>query len=79
MHEAISDAARMPFPDEVSGELPRTYVILQENENKLTEEKISKCAMERFAPYKRLDGNIVFTGVIPESTVKPGRFYKTYF
>lgn len=68
-HDNIQDAAVIPVPDEASGELPRAYVVLQADE-------VSKCVdgddikawvKERVAPYKRLDGGVVFVEKIPKS------------
>lgn len=68
-HEAVADAAVVPVPDEVSGELPRAYVVLKQNEEaqKVTEEDIYEFAKARTAPHKRLDGGIIFIEAVPKS------------
>jgi 4-coumarate--CoA ligase len=66
-HPAIQDATVIPFPDEVSGELPRAYVIRRPNAPDVTESEIYEYVRERVAPYKRLEGGVVFTDVIPKS------------
>jgi len=68
-HEAIRDAAVVPAPDEESIELPRAYVVLKEDEtsSNVSEESIYSWVKEQVAPYKRLDGGIVFVDEIPKS------------
>ncbi|XP_011183129.1 uncharacterized protein LOC105212683 [Zeugodacus cucurbitae] len=65
-HPKILEAAVIPRPDEVAGELPRAVVVLREG-TKATEEEIYNYVAERVAEYKRLDGGIVFTNEIPKS------------
>lgn len=69
-HELVNDVAVIQVPDDDSGELPRAYIVLKECD-KSDEEKIKKeiyeWVKERVAPYKRLDGGIVFRDVIPKS------------
>lgn len=68
-HDLINDAAVIQRPDDASGELPRAYIVLRESEKqtKETETEIYEWVKERVAPYKRLDGGIVFTDTIPKS------------
>ena len=80
-HDDVNDVAVIQIPDEASGELPRAYIVLKAEENeegstdheddKEHEEKLKKCiyewVKERVAPYKRLDGGIVFVDSIPKS------------
>ena len=67
-HEGVSDVAVIQIPDEVSGELPRAYVVLKEDfVGKTSEADIVKFVKERVAAYKRLDGGVEFTDVIPKS------------
>jgi 4-coumarate--CoA ligase len=65
-HESIRDAAVIPKPDEVSGELPRAYIVMAESSS-TTKEEIYDWIKERVAPFKRLDGGIVVMDVIPKS------------
>ncbi|OEU13519.1 acetyl-CoA synthetase-like protein [Fragilariopsis cylindrus CCMP1102] len=80
-HDDVNDVAVIQIPDEASGELPRAYIVLKAEEkeegstdhddDKEQEEKLKKCiyewVKERVAPYKRLDGGIVFVDSIPKS------------
>jgi len=67
-HEAVSDVAVIQVPDEASGELPRAYVVLKAGfVDQTTEDDIKEFVKERVAAYKRLDGGVEFTDVIPKS------------
>jgi 4-coumarate--CoA ligase len=66
-HEAIMDVAVIQVPDEASGEVPRAYVVLKDPEGGVTQEDIKEWVKERVAPYKRLEGGVIFTNVIPKS------------
>jgi len=80
-HDDVNDVAVIQIPDEASGELPRAYIVLKAKEkeegsanhddDKEHEEKLKKdiyeWVKERVAPYKRLDGGIVFVDSIPKS------------
>ena len=58
----------VPVPDEASGELPRAYVVLKDDSvGKTTEAEIVEFVKERVAAFKRLDGGVEFTDVIPKS------------
>lgn len=68
-HEAIADAAVVQAHDDHSGEVPRAYVVLNDSEaaKRLTEQDVYEWVKERVAAYKRLDGGVEFTDVIPKS------------
>lgn len=66
-HEAIDDCAVIGKPDEASGEVPRAYIVLAEGGRMTSQEEIYNWVKERVAPYKRLDGGIVFKDDIPKS------------
>ena len=67
-NDSVQDVAVIQIPDEQSGELPRAYVVLKENEDGSTSpDDIAAWVKERVAPYKRLDGGVVFTDAIPKS------------
>jgi 4-coumarate--CoA ligase len=68
-HDLINDAAVIQRPDDASGELPRAYIVLKESgkETEETKTEIYEWVKERVAPYKRLDGGLVFTDTIPKS------------
>lgn len=69
-NELVNDAAVIQKPDDASGEVPRAYIVLKDkdqiDENEARDE-IYNFVKERVAPYKRLDGGIVFTDAIPKS------------
>lgn len=68
-HDLVNDVAVIPKPDDEHGELPRAYVVLKDStsENDETREQIYEWVKERVAPYKRIDGGLVFTDNIPKS------------
>ena len=69
-NDLVNDVAVIQLPDDASGELPRAYIVLKDkeqvDENHVRDE-IYEFVKERVAPYKRLDGGIVFTDAIPKS------------
>jgi 4-coumarate--CoA ligase len=69
-NDLVSDAAVIQIPDEDSGELPRAYIVLKDgidgNEEDIRD-AIYEWVKESVVPYKRLDGGIVFSNVIPKS------------
>lgn len=68
-NEHVNDVAVIQKPDEQSGELPMAYIVLKEgvSETEETKKGIYGWVKERVAPYKRLDGGIVFVDTIPKS------------
>ena len=66
-NELVNDVAVIQIPDDASGELPRAYIVLKDGDqaNETTHQKIYEWVKERVAPYKRLDGGIVFRESIP--------------
>ncbi|XP_036345246.1 probable 4-coumarate--CoA ligase 3 [Rhagoletis pomonella] len=65
-HPSILEAAVIPVPDEVAGELPRAVVVLREGVQ-ATVEDIYDYVAERVAEYKKLDGGVVFVPEIPKN------------
>jgi acyl-coenzyme A synthetase/AMP-(fatty) acid ligase len=69
-NDLVSDAAVIQIPDEDSGELPRAYIVLKDgidgNEEDIRD-AIYEWVRANVVPYKRLDGGIVFSNVIPKS------------
>ena len=69
-NDLVNDVAVIQKPDDASGEVPRAYIVLKDkdqiDENEARDE-IYNFVKERVAPYKRLDGGIVFTDAIPKS------------
>ena len=69
-NDLVNDVAVIQLPDEASGELPRAYIVLKDKEQvdeNHARDEIYEFVKERVAPYKRLDGGIVFTDAIPKS------------
>jgi len=72
-NDLVNDVAVIQIPDEASGELPRAYIVLQKKTTTTTEDEeatkasIYEWVKGKVAPFKRLDGGIIFTDVIPKS------------
>ena len=68
-HDLVNDVAVIQKPDDGHGELPRAYIVLKDAsmETEETRAEIYEWVKERVAPYKRIDGGIVFVDVIPKS------------
>lgn len=68
-HNAVADAAVIQVPDEEAGEVPRAYVVLKEDDHSqnVTADEIYEFCKEHTVHYKRLDGGVIFTDVIPKS------------
>ena len=68
-HPLISDAAVIPVPDELSGQLPRAYVVLKNDvqQEDTLEEDMKEWVKERVVAYKRLEGGVRFIDEIPKS------------
>jgi 4-coumarate--CoA ligase len=66
-HDSVADVAVISRPDEASGELPIAYIVLKDPEGGTTKQAIYEWVKGQVAPFKRLDGGIVFTDVIPKS------------
>lgn len=76
-NEVVADTTVIQIPDDDAGELPRAYVVLKpgvlpedadDGAIQSVKDGIYQWVKERVAPYKRLDGGVVFTDVIPKST-----------
>mmetsp|Transcript_24218 Transcript_24218/g.41451 ORF Transcript_24218/g.41451 Transcript_24218/m.41451 type:complete len:594 (+) Transcript_24218:388-2169(+) len=68
-NEHVQDVAVIQVPDEVSGELPRAYVVLKPSANteEVTEEYLKDWVKERVSPHKRISGGVAFVDQIPKS------------
>jgi len=67
-HPAIEDVGVIGIKDEMSGELPRAYIVLKEfYKNNTSSNDIIEYINEFVAPHKRLRGGIVFVDSIPKS------------
>ncbi|GKY90597.1 hypothetical protein MPSEU_000033300 [Mayamaea pseudoterrestris] len=68
-HESVADCAVIPKPDDESGELPRAYIVLNDGTEATStiRDEIYDWVKERVAPFKRLDGGIVFVDAVPKS------------
>jgi len=68
-NENVQDIAIVQIPDEVSGELPRAYVVLKPTSDprEVTEQYLKDWVKERVAPHKRIEGGVVFVEAIPKA------------
>ncbi|XP_058465853.1 uncharacterized protein LOC131439169 [Malaya genurostris] len=66
LNEGIKDTAVIGIPDEVSGELPLAFVVLQPGV-KLTEEEIKTWVANRLSKAKHLHGGVRFVADIPKT------------
>mmetsp|Transcript_14889 Transcript_14889/g.32333 ORF Transcript_14889/g.32333 Transcript_14889/m.32333 type:complete len:596 (+) Transcript_14889:120-1907(+) len=68
-NEHVQDVAVVQIPDEVSGELPRAYVVLKPSADpkEATEEYLKEWVKERVTPHKRIHGGVKFVEQIPKS------------
>ena len=68
-NEHVQDVAVVQVPDEISGELPRAYVVLTPSADKgeVTEDYLTEWVKEQVAPYKRINGGVKFVDQIPKS------------
>jgi acyl-CoA synthetase (AMP-forming)/AMP-acid ligase II len=62
-HPAVVDAAVIPSPDAVAGEVPKAFVVLRQD---ATAEGIMAFVAERVAPYKKIR-RLEFVDQIPKS------------
>ena len=71
-HEAVSDAAVIPVPDDAAGEVPKAYVVkspsigLEDNE-RMIKRDILKHVEKHKARHKWLKGGVEFVEEIPKS------------
>ena len=62
-HPQVEDAAVIPSPDEVAGEVPKAYVVSQ---GELQEGELMSWVGERVSPYKKIR-RVEFVSKIPKS------------
>ena len=64
----VKDVIVIPVPDEEAGEVPRAYVVKQDNAPAdFKEEDVIKFVEKNVAPHKRLRGGVVFAASVPKS------------
>lgn len=67
----VKDVIVIPVPDEEAGELPRAYVVPQDEYNKpdsnFNPEDVAEYVYKRVAPHKRLRGGVIFADSVPKS------------
>ncbi|XP_049768810.1 probable 4-coumarate--CoA ligase 1 [Schistocerca cancellata] len=62
----VADVAVVGMPDEISGEVPKAFIVLK-SEQKLTAEAVEEHVTPRVARYKRLAGGVEFISEIPRN------------
>lgn len=64
-HPAVLDCAVIPYPDEISGEIPMAWIVRQP-EQQLNEDEIMDWIAKQVAPYKKVR-KVAFVDAIPKS------------
>ncbi|CAF4911134.1 unnamed protein product [Pieris macdunnoughi] len=64
--DGIADCGVVGLPDEIAGELPVAFVLLQPGA-KLTETQITEYVASKVSPAKRLRGGVIFVDEIPKN------------
>jgi acyl-CoA synthetase (AMP-forming)/AMP-acid ligase II len=68
--EGVKDCVVIPVPDEEAGEIPRAYVVRQDElpqGRQLTERAVEEFVAASVSSHKRLRGGVRFTDIIPKS------------
>ena len=67
--DGVKDVVVIPVEDQEAGELPRAYVVRQDDDTgaALTANDVEEYVKAKVAPHKRLRGGVRFTDVIPKS------------
>lgn len=64
----VKDVIVIPVPDDEAGEVPRAYVVKQDNCPKdFCADDVIEFVHSAVAPYKRLRGGVIFTDAVPKS------------
>jgi len=68
-HPKVADCAVIPVDDEAAGEYPKAFVVLNHGIKPSTEveDELKKWVADHKAHYKRLQGGVEFTDVIPKN------------
>lgn len=67
--KGVKDCVVIPVPCPEAGEVPRAYVVKQDDavSQQLTAKEVEEFVRERVAPHKRLRGGVRFVETIPKS------------
>lgn len=67
--KSVKDVVVIPVLDDIAGELPRAYVVKQDDveSQKLTAEDVVEFIHSKVSQHKRLRGGVIFTNEIPKS------------
>lgn len=64
----VKDVVVIPVLDDEAGELPRAYVVKQDNVgDEFKEEEVAKFVADHAAPHKKLRGGVRFAEAVPKS------------
>ncbi|XP_050085689.1 uncharacterized protein LOC126571319 [Anopheles aquasalis] len=66
-HPKVRDAAVVGLPDEMAGELPAAFVVLQPNTEAITEGQLAQYVASKLSPHKWLRGGVHFVQEIPKT------------
>lgn len=64
----VKDCVVIPIPNTEAGEVPRAYVVLQDDKvGEVSAETVQNFVKDRAAPYKQLRGGVIFVDSVPKS------------
>ena len=66
--DEVKDCVVIPIPNTEAGEVPRAYVVLQDDKvGDVSAETVQNFVKDRAAPYKQLRGGVIFVDSVPKS------------
>ena len=66
-HPSIKEVAVIGIPDEISGQLPKAFIVLNKQSKLITKKEIQIFLKGKLADYKQLSGGIKFLDKLPRN------------